>query len=84
MIVPHATPGLIDAMRVNIAAMWNLVVVAEIVAAQSGLGYRIIRAQRFLQTDQIFFVLIVIGLIGVTTDLSLRALRNVAAPWARP
>lgn len=84
VIFPHAIPGLIDAMRVNIAATWNLVVVAELVAGQEGLGYRIARAQRFLQTDQIFAVLIVIGLIGVTIDLAFRALRNGLAPWARP
>jgi NitT/TauT family transport system permease protein len=83
VILPHSLPGLIDAMRVNVAATWNLVVVAELVAAQEGLGYRIARAQRFLQTDQIFAVLIVIGVIGVTTDLAFRAIRNAAAPWAR-
>lgn len=83
VILPHSLPGLIDAMRVNIAATWNLVVVAELIAAQQGLGYRIVRAQRFLQTDQIFAVLIVIGLIGVTIDLGFRILRNAVAPWAR-
>lgn len=83
VILPHSLPGLIDAMRVNIAATWNLVVVAELIAAQEGLGYRIARAQRFLQTDQIFAVLLVIGVIGVTIDLLFRAVRNAAAPWAR-
>ncbi|MEY2568293.1 MAG: NitT/TauT family transport system permease protein [Actinomycetota bacterium] len=83
VVLPHSLPGLIDAMRVNIAATFNLVVVAELIAAQSGLGYRITRAQRFLQTDQIFFVLIVIGLIGVSIDLAFRATRNLVAPWAR-
>jgi NitT/TauT family transport system permease protein len=83
VVLPHSLPGLIDAMRVNIAATFNLVVVAELIAAQSGLGYRITRAQRFLQTDQIFFVLIVIGVIGVTIDLGFRAARNLVAPWAR-
>lgn len=84
VILPHALPGLIDAMRVNIAATWNLVVVAELIAAQEGLGYRIARAQRFLQTDQIFAVLIVIGLIGVSIDLLFRVVRNGVAPWAKP
>jgi NitT/TauT family transport system permease protein len=83
VVLPHSLPGLIDAMRVNIAAMFNLVVVAELIAAQSGLGYRIVRAQRQLQTDKIFFLLIVIGLIGVTVDLGFRAMRNLSAPWAR-
>ena len=83
VIVPFSVPGLIDAMRVNIAATWNLVVVAELIAATEGLGYRIARAQRFRQTDTIFAVLIVIGVIGVAMDLGFRALRNRAAPWAR-
>lgn len=83
VIVPHSVPGLINAMRVNIAATTNLVVVAELIAAQEGLGYRITRAQRFLQTDQIFAVLLVIGVIGVTIDVGFRLLRNALAPWAR-
>jgi len=83
VVFPHSLPGLLDAMRVNMAATWNLVVVAELVAAQEGLGYRIARAQRFLQTDQIFAVLIVIGVIGVAIDLAFRAARNAVAPWAK-
>jgi NitT/TauT family transport system permease protein len=83
VIVPYAVPGLLDAMRVNIAATWNLVVVAELIAAQEGLGYRIVRAQRFRQTDTIFAVLIVIGVIGVAMDLAFRTLRNRLAPWSR-
>ena len=82
VIFPHSIPGMLDAMRVNIAATWNLVVVAELIAAQEGLGYRIVRAQRFLQTDRIFAVLIVIGLIGVAMDLSFRLLRKGVARWA--
>ncbi len=83
VIVPSALPGLLDAMRVNIAATWNLVVVAELIAAQQGLGYRIVRAQRFRQTDTIFAVLIVIGVIGVLMDLGFRLLRDRLSPWAR-
>jgi NitT/TauT family transport system permease protein len=84
VIVPFTVPGLLDAMRVNLAACWNLVVVAELIAAQEGLGYRIVRAQRFRQTDTIFAVLIVIGLIGVAMDMGFRFLRDRVAPWARP
>ena len=83
VILPYTLPGLLDAMRVNIAATWNLVVVAELIAAQSGLGYRITRAQRFLQTPKIFAVLIVIGVVGVSMDVSFRLLRNWVSPWAR-
>jgi len=83
VIFPHSIPGIIDAMRVNLAAAWNLIVVAELIAADEGLGYRITRAQKFLHIDQIFVVLIVIGILGVTTDIVLRLIRDRLAPWAR-
>ncbi len=81
VILPHALPGMLDAMRVNAAAAWNFVVVAELVAATSGLGYRIVRAQRFLQTDRIFAVLVVIGLIGLLIDVALRLVRERVGRW---
>lgn len=83
VIFPYAIPGVIDAMRVNLAAAWNLIVVAELVAASEGLGFRIVRAQKFLQIEQIFVVLIVIGLLGLASDLGLRMLRNRLAPWSQ-
>jgi NitT/TauT family transport system permease protein len=81
VIVPHALPGIIDAIRVNAAAAWNLVVVAELVASTVGLGYRIVRAQRFLQTDRIFAVLVVIAMVGVLLDVTLRLLRSRVGRW---
>ncbi|WP_347592862.1 ABC transporter permease [Acrocarpospora sp. B8E8] len=83
VVFPYALPGILDAMRVNAAAAWNFVVVAELIAATSGLGYRITRAQRFLQTDRIFAILIVIGLIGLTIDITLRLVRARVGRWAQ-
>jgi NitT/TauT family transport system permease protein len=83
VIVPYAVPGIFDAMRVNLAAAWNLIVVAELIAADSGLGFRIVRAQKFLHIDQIFVALVVIGLLGVTSDFLLRTLRDRLAPWSQ-
>jgi NitT/TauT family transport system permease protein len=81
VIVPHSLPGIIDAIRVNAAAAWNFVVVAELVNSTAGLGRRIIQAQRFLQTDKIFAVLVVIALLGVVIDVGLRLLRNRVGRW---
>ncbi|MEU4403697.1 ABC transporter permease [Streptosporangium sp. NPDC023963] len=78
---PYALPAVVDAARINAAAAWNFVVVAELVAAESGLGYRIVRAQRFLQTDKIFAVLIVIGVVGLLIDVALRVLRDRLGRW---
>ena len=83
VIFPHSVPGAIDAARVNLAAAWNLIVVAELFAADEGLGYRIVRSQNFLQIDTIFAVLIVIGILGLTSGLLLRTARNRLAPWSQ-
>ncbi len=81
VVFPHSVPGIIDAARVNLAAAWNLIIVAEVLAANEGLGFRIVRAQKFLQIDSIFAFLIVIGIIGITTDLLLQTARKRLAPW---
>ncbi|MEH1933170.1 MAG: ABC transporter permease [Nostoc sp.] len=82
VIFPYLLPAIIDACRVNMAAAWNLVIVAELVAATEGLGKRISIAQRFLRTDEIFAGLIVIGLIGLGIDLLFRLLLRVYCRWA--
>jgi NitT/TauT family transport system permease protein len=82
VITPYVVPSIIDTFRVNMAASWNLVIVAELVAADGGLGKRIAVAQKFFQTDSIFACLIVLGLIGFLLDLSLQALMRVTCKWA--
>lgn len=81
VILPYVLPNIIDACRVNIAASWNLVIVSELVAATQGLGYRIMQAQKFLRTDEIFVSLIAIGLIGFAIDLIFRSLLRFTCPW---
>jgi NitT/TauT family transport system permease protein len=82
VILPHVLPGILDASRVNMDASWNLVIVAELVAATEGLGRRISVAQRFLRTDEIFAGLLVIGLIGLTIDLLFRLALKLWCSWA--
>jgi len=81
VIVPHSLPGIIDAIRVNAAAGWGYVVVAELIASEAGLGFRINRAARFRNFDDMFAALIVIGLIGVVIDIALRTLRDRIGRW---
>jgi NitT/TauT family transport system permease protein len=81
VIFPSAKPALMDTMRITMGWAWTYLVVAELVAANSGLGYAILRAQRFLQTDTIFAGIIVIGLIGLITDQLFRLAHRRAFPW---
>ncbi len=82
VIVPHSAPGMIDAIRVNVAGAWTLLVVAEVVNSTTGLGRSIIQSQRFAQIDEMFVVFAVFGIIGVITDVTLRQLRSVVGRWA--
>jgi NitT/TauT family transport system permease protein len=81
VIVPHALPGMLDCVRVNAAAAWNFVVVAELINSEQGLGYRIARSQRFLASDRIFAILVVIAVIGLAIDICLRVLRDRIGRW---
>ena len=82
VITPYVLPNIIDSFRINVAASWNLVIVAELVAAEMGLGKRILIAQKFLQTDEIFAILIILGVIGFAIDLSFRWLLKTSCRWA--
>lgn len=84
VVLRHSLPGIIDVARINLASGWLMLVVAELLAAQEGLAFRIVRAQRFRQVDTMFALLVVFGVIGVASDLGLRKLRDVSSPWARP
>ena len=84
VILRHSLPGIVDAARVNLAAAWLMLVVAEMLAADKGLAYQIVRAQRFRAVDTMFALLLVFGAIGLASDLFLRWLRNATSPWARP
>jgi NitT/TauT family transport system permease protein len=82
VILPSAAPALLDTVRITLGWAWTYLVVAELVAANEGLGYSILRAQRFLQTDKIFAGILVIGLIGLIQDQTLRALYRKWFPYA--
>ena len=81
VVARYSLPSIIDTLRINIATSWNLVV-AELVAAEVGLGKRIQLAQRFFRTDQIFAELIVLGLIGFAIDMGFRLLLRLSCKWA--
>jgi NitT/TauT family transport system permease protein len=83
VVVPHSLPGMVDVARINLAAGWLMLVVAELLASDEGLAVRIARATRFLNFDVMFAVLIVFGAIGVLSDLALRGVRWAVAPWDR-
>ena len=81
VLIPAARPAILTTLRGAMSLAWTYLVVAELVAANSGLGYAILKAQRFLQTDKIFAGILLIGLVGLFTDQAFRWLHKRCFPW---
>lgn len=81
VIVPGALPGIVDTLRVTLGWAWTYLVVAELVAASSGLGHMIMESQRFLRTADIIVGIVVIGLLGLATDALFKWLYRRLFPW---
>jgi NitT/TauT family transport system permease protein len=81
VLLQSAKPAILDTLRITMGWAWTYLVVAELVAANSGLGYAILKAQRFLKTDTIFGGVLLIGLIGLLMDQAFRWLHRKSFPW---
>ncbi|MFK8251333.1 ABC transporter permease [Ancylobacter terrae] len=82
VLTPAALPGILDTLRITMGWAWTYLVVAELVAASSGLGYISMKAMRGFQVDVIFLAIAVIGLLGLLTDQIFRLLRTRLVGWA--
>jgi NitT/TauT family transport system permease protein len=81
VIFPSALPALYDSARVTLAWAWGWVMLAELVGADSGLGYMLVRAQRFLLSADMLLALFIIGLLGLLMDILMGAIRPRLFRW---
>lgn len=70
-------------MRVGIGVAFICVIVAEMIAVNNGLGYRILEAREFFWTDKIIAGMITIGLLGLAIDTVMSAINNYLLRWHR-
>jgi NitT/TauT family transport system permease protein len=71
-------PGLVDNLRITLGWCWTYLIIAEIVAADSGLGFVIWTARRYMKTPEVMAGVVAIGIIGLLTDQLLRYLHRRA------
>jgi NitT/TauT family transport system permease protein len=83
IVFPAAWPRIWDALRVTLGWAWTWLVVAELVAARGGMGYRITVAQRYFATDTIIGYVVVLGLLGLLFDQVMRAVGRVIFRYQR-
>ena len=81
IVLPGALPGFLVGLRMATGVAWLLLVFAEQINAHSGLGYLMIRAQTFFQTDVIVVCLIVYAVLGLISDGIVRALERRLLRW---
>jgi len=72
VVLPSALPDIWDATRICLGWAWTWLVLAELVASNSGMGYRIVVSQRYFQTDTIIGYILLLGLLGLITDQLMR------------
>jgi NitT/TauT family transport system permease protein len=82
IVIPAAAPALWDTLRITIGWAWTWLVVAELVAANDGLGHRIMTAQRFFETDTIFVAILTIGILGLCVDQTMKIVGARLFRWA--
>jgi NitT/TauT family transport system permease protein len=81
IVLPAAAPAIFDTLRVTLGWAWTYLVVAELVAASTGLGHRIMEAQRYFQTDTIMVGILVIGILGLITDFAFKFAHGRLFAW---
>lgn len=81
VVVPAMLPDILTAMRQMLAVSWTYLVIAEIIAADTGIGAMMMRAKRFVHIDEVMAGIITIGLLGLVFDILLRRLRRMLFPY---
>jgi len=81
VIFPWCAPTIYDHLRVALGWAWGYLVIAELVAAVSGIGHVIIQAQRYIQTSRVMAGILMIGLIGLFFDLCFKLPKKRIFRW---
>ena len=81
VLLPSSAPEVAEILRLVLGWAWTYVIVAELIGSSSGIGHMITDSQALLNTGQIIFGIIVIGLIGLVSDFLFKAFNAWLFPW---
>jgi len=81
VLLPSSAPEIAEILRLVLGWAWTYVIVAELIGSSSGIGHMITDSQALLNTGQIIFGIIVIGLIGLVSDFLVKAFNAWLFPW---
>jgi len=81
VILPGALPSIFVGLRYALGVMWLTLIVAETIAAQSGVGYMAMQAREFLQLDVVVLAIVIYALLGKLADVVTRILERACLSW---
>jgi NitT/TauT family transport system permease protein len=82
VLLPGSAPDIAETLRLVLGWAWTYVIVAELIGSSSGVGHMITDSQALLNTGQIVFGIIVIGVIGLISDFLLKFVNQRLFPWS--
>jgi sulfonate transport system permease protein len=83
VFLPGALSSILVGVRFALGLMWVMLIVAETISAQSGIGYMTMNARDFLQTDVVLVGILLYALLGKIADLAAKGLEYAFLPWQR-
>lgn len=83
VVVPAALPSVVTGLRLGIGIAWVLVIVSEMLAVKSGLGYVLWDAYYFLKMDVIIAAMISVGVLGFISDRMILLAGNWTLRWSK-
>lgn len=81
VLLPSSAPDIAETLRLVLGWAWTYVIVAELIGASSGIGHMITDSQALLDTGQIIFGIVVIGVIGLVSDYLFKLANQRLFPW---
>ncbi|MGA7334723.1 MAG: ABC transporter permease, partial [Pseudolabrys sp.] len=82
IVLKGSLPQIITGVRIGLGVGWMALVAAELVGANSGLGFLINDARSMLRTDTIIAGMLTIGVVGLLIDTAIRVLGRRLLPWS--
>lgn len=83
IILPAALPHIFSGLRVSLGISFIVLIAAEMIAAHSGLGFRILDAEQIFEIDVVYVGIVVISLLGLLFDAIFMRIRRRLLPWYR-
>jgi len=81
VILPSVLPDLFTGMRVGVGIGWTTLIAAEMIAANSGIGWMVLNASSYLRTDIVLLGIVILGTTGYLLDILIVMIQKRAVPW---